>query len=233
MSRPTLWVIIPAAGMGKRMNAGINKQYISLRGVPILGRTIRFFDALDRVDRIVVVVPEEEISYCRREVIERLGFRKVSHVVAGGGERQESVFNALRRIDAADDDMVLIHDGVRPFVTVSMVENLLASLAGADGAIVAVPVKDTVKVVQGGVVTATPERSTLHLAQTPQAFRYRTIRDAHDRATDEGFTGTDDASLVERMGGLITVVPGSYQNIKITTQEDMLLAEAFCREEMS
>ncbi|GAB4303323.1 MAG: 2-C-methyl-D-erythritol 4-phosphate cytidylyltransferase [Desulfuromonadia bacterium] len=233
MSRPTLWVIIPAAGMGKRMNAGVNKQYLSLRGVPILGRTIRFFDDLDRVDRIVVVVPGEEIPYCQREVIERLGIGKVSHVVSGGSERQESVSNALHRIDAADDDIVLIHDGVRPFVTATMVEDLIASLAGADGAIVAVPVKDTVKVVQGGVVTATPERSTLHLAQTPQGFRYRTIRDAYKRAADEGFIGTDDASLVERVGGKIAVVQGSYRNIKITTPEDMLLAEAFCKEEGS
>jgi len=233
MSRPTVWVVIPAAGVGRRMNAGINKQYLPLRGIPIVGRTLALFDLLPVVDRIVVVVPEQEIPFCRSDVIDRLKIRKVYGVIAGGNERQESVYNALQWIDAGDDDIVLIHDGVRPFVTPGMVTTLLAALDRADGAIVAVPVKDTVKIVQEGVITATPDRSTLWLAQTPQAFRYRTIRDAHDRAAAAGFTGTDDASLVERVGGRVSVVFGSYRNIKITTPEDMVLAEGFCREEES
>lgn len=223
--------VIPAAGMGRRMNAGINKQYLLLGGEPIVGRTIRILSGLDEIDEIVVVVPEAEISFCRSDVIERLGLRKVTGIVAGGSERQQSVYNALLSLDAADDDIVIIHDGVRPFVTKEMVTGVIDALrGGADGAVVAVPLKDTVKVVTGEEVVRTPDRSAMRLAQTPQGFRMRTILEAHRSAIRDGHLGTDDASLVERMGKRVVVVPGDYRNIKITTPEDLILAEAFLAE---
>ena len=220
--------LVPAAGMGKRMGAGINKQYLELGGMPILARTLRIFEDAPFVDRIVVVMPTDEIGFCREQVVERYGFRKVSQIVAGGKERQQSVLNGLRALDGcAEDDIVLIHDGVRPFVPPHVVLRSIEVAREQDGALVAVPVKDTVKVVEAGIVTATPPRETLWLAQTPQAFRYGVIRAAHEIADAEQFLGTDDASLVERLNDKVQVVIGDYRNIKITTPEDLVLAEAF------
>lgn len=225
-----VFALIPAAGMGKRMNAGYNKQYIQLDGIPIVGRTIAVFEELELVDHIYLVIPEAEIPFCREEVVEAGGFRKVRAIVAGGSERQYSVLNGLRALESpADDDIVIIHDGVRPFVSADMIQRSVDAAQTADGALVAVPVKDTIKVVQSGVVTETPRRETLWQAQTPQTFRYGTIRRVHEQAAADGFLGTDDASLVERDGGTVTVVMGDYRNIKITTPEDLVLAEAFLR----
>lgn len=224
--------IIPAAGAGRRMNAGINKQYLLLGGEPIVGRTIRTLSGFDVIDEVVVVVPEAEIPFCRREVVERMGLRTVSRIVAGGSERQHSVLNALVSLDASPDDIIIIHDGVRPFVTKEMVTGVIDALrGGADGAVVAVPLKDTVKVVAGDAVVRTPDRSAMRLAQTPQGFRMKTILEAHRIAVRDGHLGTDDASLLERLGRTVVVVPGDYRNIKITTPEDLILAEAFLAEE--
>ena len=224
--------LIPAAGMGKRMGAGMNKQYLLLGGMPIVAHTIRLFDEAACVNDIFIISPEAEIPYCREEVVERYGFAKVRAIVSGGKERQHSVINGLRAMadSVADDDVVLIHDGVRPLVPVPVVEAAIAIAAAHDGALVAVPAKDTIKVAIDGIVTDTPPRETLWLAQTPQAFRYGVIRDAHERAEADGFLGTDDASLLERLGKRVHIVPGDYRNIKITTPEDLVLAEAFLRE---
>ncbi len=223
--------LIPAAGMGKRMGAEINKQYLLLRGKPILAHTLAVFEKAPFVDDIIVITPEQEIPFCRDQVVERYGFTKVRAVVAGGAERQHSVLNGLRAADrAADEDVVLIHDGVRPFVPERVLAQAVETAAASDGALVAVPAKDTVKVVTDGVIRETPPRETLWLAQTPQAFRYGVIRAAHELAAAEGFLGTDDATLVERLGREVRVVMGDYRNIKITTPEDMLLAEAFLDE---
>lgn len=222
--------LIPAAGMGTRMNAGMNKQYLLLDGLPIVGRTIGVFEHSPIVDDIYVIIPEPEIPFCREQVVERLGLRKVRAIVPGGKERQNSVTNGLRAIpDAADDDVVIIHDGVRPFVTGDIIRRAVDVAAAGDGALVAVPAKDTIKVVRDGIIRETPPRETLWQAQTPQAFRYGVIRNAHERAEAEGFLGTDDASLVERLGGEVRVVMGDYRNIKITTPEDLVLAEAFLK----
>ncbi|WP_026841116.1 2-C-methyl-D-erythritol 4-phosphate cytidylyltransferase [Citrifermentans bremense] len=228
MSR--IYALIPAAGMGKRMGAGSNKQYLLLDGMPILARTVAAFEAAPFIDGIYLVSPEQEIPFCRSEVVDRYGFSKVRAIVPGGAERQHSVWNGLDAMaGAADDDLVLIHDGVRPFVSQEMLE-AAADAARAHGAsVVAVPVKDTVKVVKGGVIAETPPREELWLAQTPQAFRYGLIRDAHARAKAEGYLGTDDASLVEHQGGEVRIVTGDYRNIKITTPEDLVLAEAFLK----
>ncbi len=222
--------LIPAAGMGKRMGAGMNKQYLQVGGMPILARTVAVFEQADFVDAIYIISPEDEILYCQREVVAAHGFTKVKAVVAGGAERQHSVLNGLRAAAADDDDLVLIHDGVRPFVPLHVLQRALDVARTTDGALVAVPAKDTIKVVENGIIRATPPRETLWLAQTPQAFRYGIIRAAHEIAEAEGFLGTDDASLVERLGKEIHIVLGDYRNIKITTPEDLVLAEAFLRQ---
>lgn len=212
------------------MGAGINKQYLLLDGKPIVAHTITLFENAPFVDDIYLVIPEPEIPYCREHVVERYGFSKVRLIVPGGAERQHSVLNGLRAIqDAQDDDLILIHDGVRPFVPVHVLEKALEMARDHDGALVAVPAKDTVKTVVDGIITGTPPRESLWLAQTPQAFRYGVIRAAHEIAEAEGFLGTDDATLVERLGKDIHVVLGDYRNIKITTPEDLILAEAFLK----
>lgn len=213
------------------MGAGYNKQYLTLDGMPIIAHTVRVFQEADCIDAIYLVSPEQEIPFCRSEVVERYGFSKVQAIVPGGAERQHSVHNGLRAMEEiAPDDLVLIHDGVRPFVTAAMLEASVAAAQASGAAIVAVPVKDTVKVVHDGVIAETPAREQLWLAQTPQAFRYGLIRAAHDEAAAVGFLGTDDASLLERQGKTVQVVRGDYTNIKITTPEDMILAEAFLKE---
>jgi 2-C-methyl-D-erythritol 4-phosphate cytidylyltransferase len=220
--------LIPAAGMGKRMGASINKQYLLLNGLPIVARTIAVFENSPLIDAIYLVIPAEEIPYCREHVIAVCGFHKITAIIAGGKERQNSVMNGLNamRDGMDDDDIIVIHDGVRPFVTETMLQESIATAGFRDGALAAVPVKDTIKIVRSGVVVDTPARETLWQAQTPQTFRFSTIYNAHLKAAEAGFIGTDDASLVERCGGTVGIVAGSYRNIKITTPEDLILAEA-------
>lgn len=221
--------LIPAAGMGKRMGASINKQYLQLNGMPIVARTISAFEHSPLIDAIYLVIPAEEIPYCREYVVEACGFSKVAAIIPGGRERQNSVMNGLMAMRGAvlDDDVVLIHDGVRPLVTERIIRESIETARNHDGALVAVPAKDTIKTVADGIVTGTPDRATLWQAQTPQAFRFNVIYAAHQAAETDRFTGTDDASLVERSGGQVHIVRGDYCNIKITTPEDLLLAEAF------
>lgn len=221
--------LIPAAGMGKRMGASINKQYLQLNGMPIVARTISLFEQSPLIDAIYLVIPAEEIPYCRKHVVEACGFRKIAAIVPGGRERQNSVFNGLNamRKHVSDDDIILIHDGVRPLITEQVLLESINSARLHDGALVAVPVKDTVKTVQNGFVSNTPPRESLWHAQTPQTFRFAKIFQAHQSAETDGFIGTDDASLVERSGGKVYIVQGDYRNIKITTPEDLILAEAF------
>lgn len=221
--------MIPAAGMGKRMGASINKQYLHLDGLPIVARTISVFEDSPLIDAIYLVIPADEIPYCREHVIAACGFRKVVEIVAGGRERQNSVMNGLNamRQSVADDDVVLIHDGVRPLITPQLLRESIEVARNSDGALVAVPAKDTIKTVRDGVIIDTPPREMLWQAQTPQSFRFAVIHAAHLAAEQEGFMGTDDASLVERRGGMVRVVRGDYRNIKITTPEDLVLAEAF------
>ena len=225
-----IYALIPAAGMGKRMEAGTNKQYLLLDGMPILAHTIKVFQEAPFIAGIYVISPEQEIPFCRGEVVERYGFSKVLGIVAGGAERQHSVMNGLEAMQGMrPDDLVLIHDGVRPFVPGEVLRLAAAAADEFGGAVVAVPVKDTVKIARDGVITETPPREQLWLAQTPQAFRYGLIRSAYASAAAEGFLGTDDASLMERQGWQLRIVRGDYRNIKITTPEDMVLAEAFLK----
>lgn len=229
MTPHNCYAVVPAAGMGKRMGASINKQYLQLAGKPILAHTLQVFQDCPLIQGIILVTPQDEIAYCRSEVVERYRLDKVLSIVAGGAERQHSVrngLNALRTL-ATDDSTVLIHDGVRPFITPELIERSIAVARENDGALVAVQAKDTIKVVLDGRVIDTPDRATLWQAQTPQSFAYARIMAAYHRAEADGFLGTDDCSLLEQYGGTIRIVPGSYRNIKITTPEDLVLAEAF------
>jgi len=229
MSIGKAFALIPAAGMGKRMGATINKQYLQLDGLPIVARTISVFEDSPLIEAIYLVIPVDEIPYCREHVVAACGFRKVVEIVPGGRERQNSVMNGLNamRKNVADDDVVLIHDGVRPLITPQLLSESIEVARNNDGALVAVPAKDTIKVARDGIIIDTPLREMLWQAQTPQSFRFATIYAAHRAAELEGFTGTDDASLVERRGGVVRIVRGDYRNIKITTPEDLILAEAF------
>lgn len=221
--------LIPAAGMGKRMGASINKQYLQLDGMPIVAHTIAAFEQSPLIDAIYLVIPAEEIPFCREHVVEAYQFCKIAMIVPGGRERQYSVMNGLSamREHVSDNDVILIHDGVRPLITENVLRESIAAARSHDGALVAVPVKDTIKTVTDGIVTGTPDRTTLWQAQTPQTFRYGVIYAAHQAAESEQYLGTDDASLVERVGGRVQIIAGDYHNIKITTPEDLVLAEAF------
>lgn len=223
--------LIPAAGMGKRMGGEINKQYLPLGDRPILAHTLRLFQEAEFIDEIYPILPEDEIDFCRSRVVEPYGLDKVKRIIAGGAERQESVLNGLRALDGCgEEDIVVIHDGVRPFVTMPIIRRSVEMAMEHDSAVVAVPAKDTVKIVADGCAVQTPPRETIWLAQTPQTFRYGVIRSAHELAEAEGFVGTDDASLLERLGDPVHLVIGDYCNIKITTPEDMLLGELFLRQ---
>ena len=222
-------VLIPAAGMGSRMGAAVNKQYLTLADRPVLAHTLTLFDHHPAIDHICIVSPEEEIDYCRAEVVERFGFTKVRNLIPGGAERQDSVYNGLSACAAADSDIILIHDGVRPFFPSGCIEEVVTAAERTGACVVGVPVKDTIKEVAEGLIRSTPDRRRLWHAQTPQAFVFGLIRDAHERARREGFRGTDDASLVERIGHPVAMIEGSYRNIKITTPEDLILAEAFIK----
>jgi 2-C-methyl-D-erythritol 4-phosphate cytidylyltransferase len=226
---PKAFAIVPAAGMGKRMGANINKQYLMLGGKPIVAHTLQRFQDSPLISGIILVTPLDEIPFCRAEVVEKYKLDKVIEITPGGAERQNSVQNgldALGRI-AAENDVVLIHDGVRPFITEEIIRRSIIAAAEYDGALVAVKAKDTIKVVTGDLVKSTPDRDTLWQAQTPQAFRFGLISAAYKKAASDAFLGTDDCSLVERNNGAIRIVSGDYRNIKITTPEDLILAEAF------
>ncbi|MCE1224967.1 MAG: 2-C-methyl-D-erythritol 4-phosphate cytidylyltransferase [Geobacteraceae bacterium] len=235
MSQPQAFALIPAAGMGKRMGASMNKQYLQLGGKPIVARTLQVFQDSPLISGIILVIPEDEIPYCRREVVEKYHLSKVLDVVAGGSERQHSVMNGLQALQnyAAADDIILIHDGVRPFIDESILQQSINLASTGAGALVAVQSKDTIKVVHDGTVISTPDRSTLWQAQTPQSFRFGQILQAHHRAVQDSFLGTDDCSLFERDGEPVKIITGSYRNIKITTPEDLVLAEAFLSQSQS
>lgn len=217
--------IIASAGSGRRMGLAEKKQYLPLGDRPILAHTLGVFEASPRIKDVVLVVPPGEVEVCRKGIVEAFGFGKVRVIVEGGEERQDSVRKGLERVE--DTDLVLIHDGVRPFVDVRMIEEVLEAASRWGAAITAIPVRDTVKrVSQGGMVEGTIDRDGLWLVQTPQAFRRNVIDEAHRRALKEGVYCTDDGALVERLGVPVTVVRGSWRNIKVTTRDDLELAEA-------
>jgi len=229
-------VIIPAAGLGTRMSAlhggpaSRSKQFFELQGTPILVHTLRKFAQCDAVDEMVVALRKNEIASFQK-LIEKEKFKKPLRVVEGGEHRQDSVANALAAIEAADDDIVLVHDAVRPFVDYETIVNVIEAVKKYEAAIAGVPAVDTVKQVDrtsdGAVVIATVPRERMVLAQTPQGFRFGLLKKAFEEALADGFMGTDEASLIERSGGTVHVVMGSPRNLKITAPGDLELAEFF------
>ncbi len=219
--------VIVSAGKGQRFMSGAKKQFHLLSGRPILAHTLDRFESCRMIRSIVLVVAPEDMDYCLKEIVEKLDYAKVSQIVPGGRVRQESVRNGINSIPA-DSEIIVIHDGVRPFVTIEMIERSIKTAAQFGSVVTAVPAKDTIKVVdREGIVAETLDRASLWQIQTPQTFKASLIREAHQRAAKDHFVGTDDASLVERLGLKVHVAPGSYENIKITTPEDYLIARAF------
>lgn len=224
--------IIAAGGSGKRLGSDISKQYLFLHRLPVLVHTLHVFQQSDAVEEIILVVPKDDLMFVRDQMVEKYGVTKVSSIVSGGQERQDSVSHALEAV-AAPCDVVIVHDGVRPFVTTAMIAQVIKAALEEGAASIGVPVKDTIKeTTDEKVVQATLPREHLWQTQTPQAFQYELLCRAYARAKDEGFYGTDDASLVERMGVPVRMVDGSYENIKITTPEDLKMAEALINEKM-
>jgi len=228
-----VFAILPAAGLGTRMAGPQPKQFLSLDGVPILIHSLRAFAAVQRVTAIYVAVRKTELERVEAEVAE-YGFADRVHVVEGGDNRQESVVNALAAVPAEADDVVLVHDAVRPLIDTATIDRTIDAVAEYGAAIVGLPAVDTIKQVErtahGALITATIPREFIVLAQTPQGFRYGLLQKAMNEATADGFVGTDEASVVERAGLPVAFVHGSQVNLKITQPGDLELAEFFLRQ---
>lgn len=219
-------VLVPAAGAGRRFGAPVRKQFIELEERPLLAVTLERLAQHPRVASIWVIAPKAELDYCRQQVVQRFAIGKVAGLVAGGAERQDSVRNGLLACEADDEDIILIHDGVRPLFPAPQLSKLIDAARTHGAALLAVPVQDTVKEIVDGRVVRTVDRTRLWLAQTPQAFRADRIREAHQRAYRSGYRGTDDASLIEWCGWPVMVVPGTAGNLKVTTPTDLALARS-------
>ena len=227
--------IVLAAGRGSRMNSGVRKQYMQIGGRPVLYYALRAFEE-SYVDEIILVTAEEEIAYCKKEIVEAYGFKKVSGIVAGGKERYHSVYRGLCAAKAGG--CVLIHDGARPFLTAEILERARENLCSHAACAAAVPSKDTVKIVDyDGYVKETPDRASVWNMQTPQCFTYELAMQAYGRLieseqtlAERQITVTDDAMVVEYFSkDKVKLFEGSYYNIKITTPEDMELAEFYLK----
>jgi 2-C-methyl-D-erythritol 4-phosphate cytidylyltransferase len=220
--------IVLAAGQGRRMNSSVAKQYLMLRDKPVIYYSLKAFEA-SNVDEIILVTGEGQVDYCRKEIIERYQIKKVAKILEGGTQRYDSVFKAL--VKAESTGYVLIHDGARPFITVKLIDMMIDCVKEYKACIIGMPVKETIKVVdETGVIIATPNRDALWTAQTPQAFDYSLIKKAYDlfyQEKDRKSTSiTDDAMLYENYCKQpVKMLNGDYNNIKLTTPEDLILAE--------
>lgn len=224
--------IVLAAGQGKRMGSDVAKQYLLLHDRPVLYYTLRSFEE-SPVDEIILVTGEEQITYCKKEIVEKFGFQKVKKIVAGGRERYHSVAKGL---EAAQCDYVLIHDGARPFVTPDMIKRGIEAVQQYDACIMGMPVKDTIKISdEEGFAADTPNRNLVWQIQTPQIFSFQLIKEVYEELIlkeeelkAKGIAVTDDAMVVELFSGRrVKLVEGSYDNIKLTTPDDLKIAEAF------
>lgn len=222
--------IVLAAGQGKRMHSKIQKQFLMIGGYPVLYYSLRCFQDSPLIQDIILVTGAEDISYCKEEIVEKYGLDKVTRVIAGGKERYDSVYAGLQA--CRDCTYVFIHDGARPFVTGDILERGFAGVKESGACVIGMPSKDTIKLADSqGFVEGTPDRSRVWNIQTPQIFRYELIRSAHEKLRMESMAGiTDDAMVVEQAAGVkVKLVEGSYENIKITTPEDLAVAEAFLK----
>jgi 2-C-methyl-D-erythritol 4-phosphate cytidylyltransferase len=221
------YAIVPAGGLGARMGSRRPKQYLRLGGASILVTTLRALGRARSLAGIVVAVPEPQVESTRR-LLARLRVPRILAVVAGGADRQESVWRGLQRVPD-DARWIVVHDAVRPFIDAALVERVRAAAEARGAATCGVPVRETVKRVKDGSVEATVDRQGLWLTQTPQAFARDLLWEAHEKARRDGFAGTDDAVLVERLGMAVAMVPGLALNLKITTREDLQTARAWAR----
>jgi 2-C-methyl-D-erythritol 4-phosphate cytidylyltransferase len=228
-----VYALIVAAGKGSRLPGPLSKQYLPLSGTPILTRTLQSMEACaTRFESIVLVAPPKDIDFCRQHIVAPAGLKTTVVVVAGGARRQDSVYAGLRGLEP-DEAVVAIHDGVRPLVPAPVIDACVGAAERYGACIAGLAVPDTVKRSRSdGVIESTLPRDTIWLAQTPQAFRVGLIRRAHEQARQEGFYGTDDASLVERLGVPVHIVPGSRRNLKITTRDDWCIAEALAAQRL-
>lgn len=218
--------IIAAAGMSNRMGSKVNKQFINIGNEPVLAHTLRKFESSSYIDEIILIAKESEVEYCRKEIVKKFGFKKVRKIIKGGKERQDSIYNGILALDERAD-IVLTHDGARPFVKIENIEDGIKGVIDHEACVIGVPVKDTIKVVDNDSdVHHTPNRSLVWAAQTPQCFWRSIIQTGYEYAIDEEIVGTDDSSLVEKAGYDVKMIMGSYDNIKITTPEDLIIAES-------
>ena len=223
--KETVAAIVPAAGSGVRMGTGRAKQFLEIRDRPLLAITLETLQNCDQVDAIILVVPEAEVTFCREHIVDPFGLHKVVKIVPGGARRQDSVRMGVEATEGKYD-LLLIHDGVRPMITVDLVERIIQATGNHRAVIAALPAKETVKEVNSRQeVVGTFDRKRVWMVQTPQIFRYRDILTAHKRAVSEGWQeATDDSLLVEKLGITVAVVEGSDRNIKVTTPFDLEMA---------
>jgi len=218
--------LIPAAGRGRRMGSEKPKALLTLGGIPLLIHTLQKFEACPKVSAVLPLVPEGQVSFWEEEIFRRAELKKVSQILAGGPERQDSVYLGLMAIEKKAD-WVIIHDGARPFVSPELIARTLEETLRHKAVVVALPAGETIKEVSPErEIVRTMDRRHLWVIQTPQSFKYDLITQAHKQAKEEGFYATDDASLVERLGIAVKVIEGSRFNLKITTPEDLVLGEA-------
>ena len=218
--------VIPAAGSGKRMHT--KKQFLEISGTPVLAITVSVFEECQSIDEIIVAATREDLERTR-EILK--DFKKVKSVVEGGDERQDSVYNCISTISKeSDDDLVVIHDAARPLVTKEMITSAVIEAKVSKAVVVGVPSKDTVKTVsEDNKIMETLDRKSIWLVQTPQVFSMQLIKQAYERAQKLNYRATDDSKLVERLGNAVKIIMGSYENIKITTIEDVTMAEAILK----
>ena len=227
--KPICTAVIVAAGKGKRMGTEISKQFLPLGGKEILAHTVQKFEKAKNIRDIILVTGADSLQDVQ-EMAQEYGWEKIVSIVAGGKERQDSVWNGLQQV-AADTEIILIHDGVRPFVTEDILNISIETALEMGGCVAGVPAKDTIKVCDGeNIAIATPDRNVLWQIQTPQTFRKERIVKAYEQAKEDCVVGTDDASFAEHCGYPVKVIMGSYRNIKITTKEDLIIGEAFLKE---
>ncbi|MEW6600154.1 MAG: 2-C-methyl-D-erythritol 4-phosphate cytidylyltransferase [Nitrospirota bacterium] len=222
--------IVPSAGLGRRFDPARRKTFVSINGVPLLVYTLK---RLHREGLIVEIIPvirqEDTVSF--KEMLKEHRLDKIKRVAPGGPERQDSIYNALKLLEEDGTGInskgyVLIHDGVRPYISEGIVDKLVKEIKGVDGVIPGVPLKDTIKEIdEGRIVVSTLDRDRLSAVQTPQFFSFSALKKAYDKAYKDGFYATDDAGLIERTGGRIRIIEGSPFNIKVTTPEDLRLVE--------
>lgn len=224
--------IVLAAGQGSRMGTKIQKQFLEVEGKPILYYSLDVFEASSIIDEVILVVGNGLVEYCQKEIVDKYGFKKVKQIVIGGKERYESVYLGVKALVESAPEYVFIHDGARPFVDEEMLERAYNEVVVSKACVVGMPSKDTIKVVnEEGIVIETPNRKYLWQVQTPQVFSYDLIKEAYFKLMEqETINVTDDAMVLETVKGIpVKLVEGSYENIKITTPEDLFIAEAFLK----